>query len=61
MLTGDLKLYVDQLSSLPALTGTLDVPISKNWGAHISGRKTYEDLIVQPLIERRSNQAIAFL
>lgn len=25
MLTGDLKLHVDQLKSLPALTGTLDI------------------------------------
>lgn len=31
---------------------TFDVPISKNWGAYISGRKTYLDLIVQPLIKR---------
>lgn len=31
---------------------TLDVPVSKNWWAYVSGRKTYLDLIVQPLIKR---------
>lgn len=30
---------------------SLDIPISEKWGAYISGRKTYIDLLVKPLVE----------
>lgn len=30
---------------------SLDIPISNNWGAYLSVRKTYIDLLVMPLIE----------
>lgn len=37
---------------LLASQATLDIPLSKNWGAYVSARKTYMELIVQPFIER---------
>lgn len=46
------RLSVKGSVGLLASQATVNIPISKDWGAYLSGRKTYLNLIAQPLIEK---------